>query len=136
MFRVELTFKGYDNALIFCIFIFIFCLEPTVREQLDENDFRLSIFFRPDHSYVRSSFATIRRHSDNEFRNDALQLKILGTWVRIGTNYFLSKFLETKIDESAWKILYTIIRACSSKNIAPRYFTYCMLLFLSNKPSF
>ena len=26
--------------MIFCVFIFIFYLEPTVREQLDENDFR------------------------------------------------------------------------------------------------
>ena len=91
--------------------------------------FESTIMKLTDHSYVRSSFATIRRHSDNGFRNDALQLKILRTLVRIGTNYFLSKFLETKIDESAWKILYTIICACSSKNIAPRYFTCCMLLF-------
>ena len=31
----------------FCVFILIFCLEPTVREQLDENDFRhcYGIFF-------------------------------------------------------------------------------------------
>ena len=26
--------------MIFCVSIFVFCLEPTVREQLDENDFR------------------------------------------------------------------------------------------------
>ena len=26
--------------MIFCIFIFILCLEPMVREQLDKNDFR------------------------------------------------------------------------------------------------
>ena len=25
--------------MIFCVYIFIFCLEPTVREQLDENKF-------------------------------------------------------------------------------------------------
>ena len=25
--------------MIFCVSIFIFCLEPTVREQLDENNF-------------------------------------------------------------------------------------------------
>ena len=33
--------------MIFCVSIFIFCLEPTVREQLDENDFRhcYGIFF-------------------------------------------------------------------------------------------
>ena len=26
--------------MMFCVSIFIFCLEPTVIEQLDENDFR------------------------------------------------------------------------------------------------
>ena len=26
--------------MTFCFFIFIFCLEPAVREQLDENNFR------------------------------------------------------------------------------------------------
>ena len=26
--------------MIVCVSIFIFCLEPTVREQLDENDFQ------------------------------------------------------------------------------------------------
>ena len=97
-------------------FVSLFFFESTIRKL-------------PDHSYVRSSFATIRRNSDNGFRNGALQLKILRTWVRIGTNYFLSKFLETKIDESAWKIIYTIIRACNSKNIAPRHFTYLCFLF-------
>ena len=36
----------------FCVLIFIFCLEPTVREQLDENDFRpyYGIFFWKYHS--------------------------------------------------------------------------------------
>ena len=40
MFSLVLTFKRYEDAMIFCVFIFIFCLEPTEREQLDENDFR------------------------------------------------------------------------------------------------
>ena len=35
----ELTFKEYEDTMIFCVSIFNFCLEPTVREQLDENDF-------------------------------------------------------------------------------------------------
>ena len=55
--------------MIFRVLIFIFCLEPTVREQLDESDFRhyYGIFFKVtilkllDHSYVQRSFATIRR---------------------------------------------------------------------------
>ena len=46
--------------MIFWVFIFIFCLEPTVREQLDKNDFchYYGNFFEStvlkllDHSYV------------------------------------------------------------------------------------
>ena len=37
---MEVTFKGYEDTTIFCVSIFIFCLEPTVREQLDGKNFR------------------------------------------------------------------------------------------------
>ena len=138
-------FKGYEDTMIFCVFIFIFCLEPTVREQPDENDSRsyYGVYFEStilkliDHSYVQSSLARITRHFDNGIWNDALQLKIFWSWISIWTKYFLSKFVEMKFDERVWKIIYMTIWACSSKNIAPRHFTYYwMLLFLSNKPSF
>ena len=100
--------------MIFCVFIFIFSLEPTVREQPDENDFHryYSIFFEStilkvlDHSYFQSSLARIRRHFDNGIWNDTLQLKIFRTWISVWTNYFLSKFPKMKIDESAWKIIH------------------------------
>ena len=93
-----------------------------------------------DHSYVESSFATISRLFNNGIWNDTFQFKILQTWISIGTNYFLSKFLETTIGKSAWKIVYTIIRPCSSKNIAliiarfffsqiERVFKFNMVLF-------
>ena len=82
--------------MIFCVSIFIFCLE-----QLDENDFYhyYGIFLEGiipkllDHSYVQSSFATITRHFDNGMWNDTLQLKILRTWITIWANFFLSKYL-------------------------------------------
>ena len=65
--------KSYDEAMIFCVSIFIFCLERTVSEQLDENDFRhyYGIFFEStipkllDYSYLQSSFATITSRFDN-----------------------------------------------------------------------
>ena len=68
LFWIELTFKGYEDAMIFFVSIFIFCLEPMVREGLDENDFRhyYGIFFEStipkllDHSYVQCSFAKIQ----------------------------------------------------------------------------
>ena len=116
----------------YSVFSFLF-LEPTVREQLDENNFRhyYGIFFEStilnllDHisKFIHKNYETLwQRHL-----KDTLQLKILRTWINIGTNYFLTKFLETKIDESVWKIIYTIIWACSLKNIAPRHFTYYYL---------
>ena len=136
--------------MIFCVSIFIFCLESTVTEQPDGNDFRhyYDFFFRNYHSettccYVQSSFATITKHFDNGIWNDTLQLKISQTCITIWTNFFLSKYLWMKIGKSARKIIIcTIMRVCSSKNIAPRHFTsfhilfhYCMLLFVSNKSS-
>ena len=41
-----LALKG-EHAMKFCVSIFIFCLEATVREKLHENDFRhcYGIFF-------------------------------------------------------------------------------------------
>ena len=58
----ELTFKLCEDAMIFFVLIFTFRLEPTVREQLDENDFRhyygnffeSTILKLPDHSFVHS----------------------------------------------------------------------------------
>ena len=87
MFWVELTFIGYEDAIIFCVSILIFWLEPTLTEQVNENDFPhyYGIFFESsilkllDHSYIQSSFATITKHFDNGIWNDALQLKILRT---------------------------------------------------------
>ena len=86
--------------MIFFVSIFIFCLEPTVREQLDENDFcHYYNFFESTipkllgHSYVQSSFATITRHFDNGIWNGTLQLKILRTRITIWGNFFLGKYL-------------------------------------------
>ena len=87
--------------MILCVTIFIFCLEPTVTEQLDENNFcdYYGIFFEStilkllDHSYGQSSFATITKHFDNGIWHNALQLKILRTWITIWTNFFLNEYL-------------------------------------------
>ena len=59
--------------MIFWVFIFFSCLEPTVEKQLYENDFRhyygdffeSTILKLPDHNYVQSSFATVSRYFDN-----------------------------------------------------------------------
>ena len=40
MSQTRKMINGYENPMIFCVSIFIFCLERTVREELDENNFR------------------------------------------------------------------------------------------------
>ena len=62
-------------------------------------------------------------------------------WINIYTNSLLGKYHkyhEIKLDEDDLEIIScTKIRAYSLKNIAPGHLTYyCILLCLSNKPSF
>ena len=129
--------------MIFCVSIFIFCLEPTVTEQLDGNDFRHYYDFFSKLPFWNYLMLCLKFFSNNYKALWQRHLKRYITVedftdiITIWTNFFLSKYLSTKIGKSAWKIIiYTIIRACSSKNIAPRHFTYyCMLLFVSNKSS-
>ena len=123
LFWVELTFKVYEDAMTFCVSFFVLCLEPTVREQLDESNFPhcYGIFWKYHSettwsSYVLSSSATIARHFENGIWNDTLQLKILRTRITIWTNFF--SWVNILKRKSAKIIIYTIIRACSSKNIA------------------
>ena len=69
----RVTFEWYESAMVFRIFVFIFCLETMVREQMHENDFHhyYGNFFesiilkRPHHSHVQSSFAAIIWKFDN-----------------------------------------------------------------------
>ena len=66
--------------MILRVSLFIFCLEPMLRKQLDENYYGIlfkSTIPKPlDHSYIKSSFPTITRHFDNGIWNDTLQMKI------------------------------------------------------------
>ena len=85
----------------FCVFILIFCLEPTVREQLDENDFRrcYGIFFEStilkllDQATFKVLSQQLQDTLTTAISSDRLQLKILQTWITIWTNFFLSKYL-------------------------------------------
>ena len=123
--------------MIFCVFIFIFCLEPTVREQLDENDFC--------HCYVifskLPSWKYLIKPCSNFFRNNCKRLwqrhfeaihynwrfyghgspyKLIFSWV----NIFKRK--SAKVPE----LIYLHDNpACASKNIAQTHFTYYCMLF-------
>ena len=39
--------------MIFCVSIFIFCSEPTVKEQLDENNFRHGYVIFPESTILK-----------------------------------------------------------------------------------
>ena len=81
-------FKQNEDAMIFCVFIFIFCLETTVREQLDENDF---------HHYYGNFFeSTILKLLDHSFVHFTDMLIL--SWV----NIFKRK--STKVH---WKLSFT-----------------------------
>ena len=85
------------------------------REQLNENDVRHSygIFF---------------------FENVILKHKVLSQRLRGTLTTAFEKHLTV---EHFTNLNQHTCRACSSENISPRHLTYyCMLLFLSHKPSF
>ena len=74
LFWVEVTFEWYEGAMVLGVFIFIFCLETTVRENnwMRTNSVAVIVIFCEsvipkvlDNSYVQGSFSTITRHLDN-----------------------------------------------------------------------
>ena len=117
---VLMTFRWYEGAMVFCVSIFSFCKETTVieRKQWDGNDFCRcyrcygNIFSKVSFRkyLVTAMFKVLSQNYEAPWQRhlkNTLQLKILRTWTNIGV-------------ESATRNL-----------------TYnCMLLFLSNKPSF
>ena len=128
----------FEGIMAFYVFIFIFCLEQTVKR----NNWRRTIsvtvmviisevsFWKLlDNSNVLGSFSTITRH---RHLKDNLQLKILRTWIHMHSNYFLGEYHEMKIREGVMEtITRTKVRACFPKNIAPRQFI--LFLFFQTK---
>ena len=99
---VDLTLKDMKMPPWYSVFSFLFCLELTVREQLDESDFvTIMVFFlkEPWWNYlVTAMFKVLSQKLLGTLTtafpwNGILQLKILRICINIGTNSFLSKFL-------------------------------------------
>ena len=88
MFLAVLTFEWFEDALVFHVFIFIFCLEVRKR-YLDESDFRhcYGNFFVS--AILKVTFSTIARHIDNSILKNTRELPILQTWINIGANSFI-----------------------------------------------
>ena len=96
LFWVELMFKRYKDGMIFCVFIFIFCLETTVREQLDESDFRhyYGNFLKvPFWNYLITAMFKVL---SQQHLKDTSRMKILWRWVTIGANSFLNSIFKQK----------------------------------------
>ena len=119
-----------------------FCLEPPVRKKTWMRTVSITVmviskvlFWKLlDHSYVQSFFSAIMRHTDNDIWKTPHSWRFYGH----GSTYVLflswANIIQQKSTEVSGK--FRKIRAYPSKNIAPRHFTYyCILLFLSNKPS-
>ena len=80
---MELSFEWYEGAMLFCVFNFIFYLEPTVRNNtwmvttsvtVKAIFSKVAFWKLPNHSYAQNSFSTItsittfERHlTDEEF---------------------------------------------------------------------
>ena len=92
------------DSLVLC-FYFCFLFRANGKRTTDGNNLRhyYGVFFETTILKLLDHSVAIRRHFDNGIWKDSLQLKILRIWINIGTTYFLSKFVQTKIDEKAWK---------------------------------
>ena len=102
-----MTFEWYEHAMAFCVFILI----HVIREQLDENDFRRCYIF-----FVKVSFQNYLITAMIKVLYQQLRGNLTTAFERhLTTEYFMDIGVK----------------------LAPRHLTYyCMLLFLSNKPSF
>ena len=115
LFRVDVIFEWYEGAMVFRIFIFIFGLETTVRENSWVGRTSVAVivkFFRKYNSESTSSQLCSKFILNNyeapwqRHLKDTVQLNILRTWI------------NTDVEP------------------AKRHFIYYWIhLFLSNKPS-
>ena len=69
MFWVNLTLQWYEDAMVFCVVIFIFCLEQTSAK---DTFLEVPYWTLLDHFYVQSPFSTITRHIDNSIFKDTI----------------------------------------------------------------
>ena len=100
---------------ILCFHSYFSCLETTlIREQLDENDFRRYIF-SPKVSFRKLWYTVMITAMFKVLYQQSLVYLTTAFERHLTTEYFMDIGVK----------------------LAPRHWTYyCMLLFLSNKPSF
>ena len=116
----------------YCVSIFIFCLEPTVREKLDENDFRhcYGIFSKvPFRNHlITAMFKVLTQQLQSTLKTpfETIQYSWRFNGYRSPYELFFSwvNIFKRKSVKGTGKIIIYTIGACSSKNIAPN-FTLC-----------
>ena len=126
MFLVDLAFEWSEDNMVFCVFIVIFCLEPTVRKDTwrmrTTSVTVMVIFFQNWHfeNYlVTAMFKVPSQQLQGTLTTDTLQFYILWTWIKMHAKSFIKTLVnatEKKIDEGAWeKISCAKIQACTWK---------------------
>ena len=138
--------------MVFCVFIFIFCLEPTLGKDtwMRASSATVMVFFSKlpfwkllDHNYVQTSCSRIARHIEKSILQEIPQLKILWTWIKLCANTFIktwANIMKRKSTKVPWKLSLTKKHDPARQRTFYQsrwYFIYYYkLLFLSNKPSF
>ena len=100
MFWVDLNLEWYESAMVFRVFIFIFCLETALRESnwMRKNSVAVMvIFFRKCHSGNTKFFVEDYETPWKRHLKDTLQLKIFRTWINKGVEPALHKTLHQDI---------------------------------------
>ena len=91
-----LTFDWYEDALVFLLFIFIFCLEPTVRKDTCMSDFHhcydnfeiylITAMFKVPSQRAGDKLTTAfwkTSYSWRCYRNGSTYMLILSSWINI-----------------------------------------------------
>ena len=146
MFWVDLIFEWYEDAMVFRVFIFIFCFEPSLGKDISmraTSTTVMVIFLKVpfqtlfDHNFIQSSFSTVARCIDRNILKATLQLKILRKWTKIRADCFIKiwvNIIERKSTKVPWKLP---LAKNTTPHVKENCTTYCyMLLFLSSKPNF
>ena len=135
-----LSKANFWMVLVFCAFIFIFCLEPNgKKEDMDENNFRhcYGKFFeiailKVTWSQLNSKFFPTTYAAQWQWHLiNTLQLKVLWTWINIRAKSKFLYWLNNK-KKLIVKVLRKLSAAQISKSVIPRrwHFTYHCMLFL------
>ena len=116
MFWVDLTFEWYEDAMVFCVFVFISLFRTTVKKEfLNESDFRhcydnfyesAILNFTWSQLCWKDHLNSYEAHWQYSIFKDALQLKILRMWINIRAKSFIKTWRRTLRSEtffSKWK---------------------------------